>query len=631
MKPSALKWVATSALIYIIRKMYFKALKQKGKHQLSRVSRCYVSTAILIIALAFLSTCGLDIDYLFFVDADPPSEFEVAVANSGTVSVCGGNNDITIAITALKEDGTTDTRYRRAGKLFLIGAEDESLPFTPTKTPHFSDGKVTLSGVSLPTERPGDYVIRCVDENDKTISGTSDSFRLEVLRVDYFDVSGLPSLIYSGSSYGLTVRAIDQNGDEFTEFDAYVDMQVTEGYTMSPATLKLNAGSANGSFVITGSGPLTVSARLSADQGDDVTCTGGLQTGEGGDPGTNGGDPGGNGGDPGGNGGEDDGGETGESAEPTNLECTLTGPTADVLKGTSFAMNLSVTKTDQTGGSFPSFSGSAGYTPTDIGLDPLTHGVSTFNANYQFTVSTTGDHTITATVTDNDSSLPPCSCSASVRVVEGIAIYGDYAADLKAKLETRLPGKQFFIVNSLSSLDVITPYTALIVNLAGSGYAIARGDLTAAEATVIKAYYDTLSPILIAHDNMETGPGTAETILAAPIWGVSEIIEIDFRVAQNTYIPNPSPPISIPGTPEFLQEVFINGYTYSGSTPIVSMEYSGPTYALILAQTVGTKAVLMGEAIWHPFGGDEDLETQWWDGAVNQDIVVNLINWMLIP
>ena len=59
------------------------------------------------------------------------------------------------------------------------------------------------------------------------------------------------------------------------------------------------------------------------------------------------------------------------------------------------------------------------------------------------------------------------------------------------------------------------------------------------------------------------------------------------------------------------------------------MQYQGSTYALILAQTTGTKAVLMGEAVWHPFGGDENKETQWWDDPFNRAMVVNLINWLM--
>ena len=101
--------------------------------------------------------------------------------------------------------------------------------------------------------------------------------------------------------------------------------------------------------------------------------------------------------------------------------------------------------------------------------------------SYQFSVSNTGTHTITATVNDKDSTLAPCTCRAEVRVVEGIAVYGDYASDLRSKLETRISDKQFFAISTLSSLD---SYTALIVNLAGSGYGLARGNLTSSEAVL---------------------------------------------------------------------------------------------------------------------------------------------------
>jgi hypothetical protein len=70
---------------------------------------------------------------------------------------------------------------------------------------------------------------------------------------------------------------------------------------------------------------------------------------------------------------------------------------------------------------------------------------------------------------------------------------------------------------------------------------------------------------------------------------------------------------------------------------VVSTTYLSQDLALILAKTTGIKAVLSGEAIYHPYIGEggPGSQGQWWGNATDspsatsRQVIINLIDWLL--
>jgi hypothetical protein len=137
----------------------------------------------------------------------------------------GGSNDVTVSVTALNEDGTTNTDFRRAAKLNLTDKAEKRYGVSPSKTPDITEGAVTLSGTSLPAVPTGEYAVFAVDgigdgEGDDT-SDTAEAADIECT------LTGPDEELFKDAvfSMSLTVTKTDQTFGTIVGDDAYLQPQ----------------------------------------------------------------------------------------------------------------------------------------------------------------------------------------------------------------------------------------------------------------------------------------------------------------------------------------------------------------------------------------------------------------------
>lgn len=595
----------------------------------------FVASALILGFLLLLVTCSVDEDYHLFVHDDDPASFEVTVSNTnfGGISICRLDDEdstvqpMRLQLRGLNEDGTVDVSYERKVRIFLRGDDGSTVATDPSMSPRFVAGEATVESVAVAgaIEPEVEYVVHVEDEDNSSSHGESDPpFSIDLQMLDHFEVQGLPNLIPpdTDTTLTLTVYAYDQNGGQFPDFDGVVDLNITGGWTITPGQLRFSEGNAavSESVTINGSGDFELTATVAAEQPDDVTCLGGLEGGDGG-------------------GG---GGGGGGSAEPDTMTCQVSASPTDILTSQDFNIQIQITKTATNGTTYSTFDGSASVDSTP-GTITATDGISqditgtspSLSGTFQVP-STSGEIEIGATVSDDDSTLTAVCEPATINATTAIGVYDGERSygDLLSELSGAISSLEFRSVSSVNDISNIELYTALIVNMAGTEWATGS-ELTATQAQAISDYYDTGRPVFIAHDKMSSD--VLDQI--GGIWGIS-----------GTHVLTQAPP-SDPNNPvsEFVfqdadSQGIVGSATITEWFELTTIGFTPPSvsgavvegrdgasgfYPIMVATTTGTKAIIAGEAIRHPWKSEGQPETQWWDD--NQDLIVNAINWLVSP
>ena len=592
------------------------------------------------LAVVLVVSCGVDEGYHLFVRDDDPVGFAVEMSNAvvPTRSVCDDPDaqdplTMDLKIQALNPDDSVDVSYDRSVALVLESENGDTVELDPEVSPVFEDGEATLTEVTVSGQLVAGvpYVVRAEDEDNEEISGTSeDSITATVRSVDHFDVSyTAPSIIDPGvesAAFAVYVYPIDGDGNAFTQFDGVVDLAIDDGWTVSPAQIDFAGGYsyASGNVTVTGSGSfqgITATVADSADQPDDVTCLGGLAAG----------------------GGGGDGGGGGGSAEPDSLTCQVNLSPTSILTGQEFSINVTVTKTATNDTTYTSFTGTANVS-SDVGtLTNSADGTSlTLTSISQwfagFTVpNVEGSIEIGATVSDDESSLDNVTCTPATLTAEtGIGVYGPHATYLVTELSEAMPSLDFLQVPSIGSLSDIEPYTILIINMDGLGWTSGR-ELSVDQAQHVYDYYDGGKPVFIAHDSM------SQEVLG--ILGSICGVEGTERLGQDSEADEDNPGEWLPPSFQFnsvdsagfigsasvipFYEVRTDAFTgtnISGTVVEARKDADATYYPIMVATSSPTRAILAGEAIYHPWGGEDAPDSQWWDEM--PQLIQNAVEWL---
>lgn len=627
----------------------------------NRLRLAFPTTLVMLLFLAatVLGTCTVDENYHLFVQDDYPAKFEVIVSNTNFsgISICrlddedSGLQPMGLQLRGLNSDGTIDVSYNRTVKISLVGDNGSVVATAPSRSPVFVEGEATVDSLTIAgtIDEGVEYSVHVEDVENSSSHGQSDPpFLIDVLRLDHFEVQGIPAIIqpYTDTSFPLSVYAFDQNGGYYPDFDGLVHLSITDGWTITPNQLRFAAGStaASESVTINGSGTFEISATVAEDQPEDVTCLGGVEAG-------------------GGGGG---GGGSGGSDEPGELSCTLTASPTSMLRGQPFTLTLQISKLTDEGERYNSFSGTANFEATyapdytggsgSVTIDPSSAQTldRLSSSHYPITIpNTTGEFEVTANVADAESTLS-CSCTTEVSARDAVGVFGSFASTIAEFLTDAISGTSFERVesNTISSLDDINAYTALIVSMPGSDYGSDRydnagfptRDLTAAEAVILNEYYAAGNPIFVAHDTMPTD--VVEALDAdssgGDLWGLASATQITFNRDDPSAVPftltQQSPWNTNGATVTPFKETYCDGFTLSGGAPgvtVVSATYQGTNYALMVSTPDSTspRAVIAGESIYHTHGGQSQTddtvspETQWWEEG--EQLVINVVNWLL--
>ncbi|MDH5716816.1 MAG: hypothetical protein OEZ22_04145 [Spirochaetia bacterium] len=596
---------------------------------------------VFFAAISFLIFfyCAIDKGDHHFLNPDDPTTFIVDINIPASISKCdleNGENGISGTITALDKNEEPNKYYKRKPKLAAVTSSGSVYSVSVSESLEFVDGVASFSSPVINGLSGGTHAVKfkASDDENNVIEGYSDEINMNVSEFSHFRVTMPSNHIYTDpDSFNITVTAIDQNGNTYTDYNAQFQLAIDSG-TITPTTGRiLNGGSVQMTADVSGyTSNFTISAieDLTSNQPADVLCDGG------------GGLDGGTGG------GEDSGGE---KSIPSELACTLTSSTSTVYRGEDFNLNLTITKKDQNGIIYNSFDNTVSFSSNPVlSLSPTSKAVSgsssyagspvTINNIGPFTISpNTGlNNVITADI--NDSGLT-ASCSVTVDVLGGLALYGDNAADLKNlfEAEPQFAGKTFIVVTNLSTI-VNNPlaFDGVIVNKASSLFS-GGSNLTATESSYLETIYLSNIPVILAADN----DGVVQSVHTS-IWGISSSVSIPpDNPAQCTFSSFNSLSITAPATPTISYwEAQSDSYVYDPGTSsyvvqadVIIPHPSPGTYALILQTLSGTNAVIMGDAIYHSFhgnyspnGGDE---TQWWElsDSLNPDpeLVINIMNW----
>jgi hypothetical protein len=577
-----------------------------------------ISCLLILGSLLILSACRVDRDYFLFVHGEAPDGFSVSTLDLSGMTVCdlGDETAFTVSLSALDDEGLVDTTYEGVVNIGMVRVGGTQVGVLPLSSPAFEEGAVTVSNFSIVGEIvPGEqYVIRVTDSEDETLTGSSDPFTANIREVDHFTVSGIPNILSSGDSFNLYVYAVDQNDATFSQFDGTVDLVISDGWSIAPETVTFDPyyGYGTASVTVTGSGEFEIEAVVSATQDPEVACLGGLEAG---------------------GGGGGDGGGGGSASEPSSLECVLSGPGQPVLLGSDFTLSLSMTKLDDDDDAYSSFSGSASLSAPGSGLDPTSMTLSSLYGSGTYSMSSSGDFEVTATVSDDDSDLT-CNCSVDMSVVTGVALYGDIGAELTTWLETEYPDVNFQTISAISNQDQLAGFTTVICNFAGDNWynEYYGSPLSGTAASVLYDYWQAGNPILIAHD--APSQDLIDNLLN-PVWGVTSTTQQRIETSTTFSFINTTPwKDDIPSLTTF-EEKYCDGITHGGSATEVA-GIQGTSYALILATSSGANAVYLSEALQHGFDGETQVagggtvvvnETQWIES--NPQLVRNILDWIL--
>jgi hypothetical protein len=587
-----------------------------------------IKLAVLVLVLN--ASCEIDKGDYLFINPDEPAYFEVTFENLVSDPMCGvisGDNGFTGAITAKNTDGSTSIYFNRTVNLEIISSSSPSALISPSTAENFIDGIATISSPAIQGLAGGanDISLKVTDSINPDITGTSTELTIDIPDLSYLQVTMPTNHIYSSDdSYTITVSAIDDNGSVYTNYDAQFDLVISNG-TISPATARISSGGTV-QVPVTISGAttnytITATESPSTSQPSDATCMGG-----GGGDGSGGGGGGGGGG--------------GELSIPDTLTCTLSAPQTTVYRGSNFNLNITITKTDQNGITYNTFNNTVDFASNPLlSISPSSKAISgtssvgspvTINGFGPFVISPDIglNNTITATV--NDGGLTT-TCSTTVNVLGGVAIYGDNATELKAEFEAEpaFIGKTFLIVANTSIITANpNAFDGVIINKASTLYT-GGTNLTASENTAIVNMNSLNIPVIVAADTYPIG---AIPVSYSTIWGVTQ--EILIPPDQASCIFSAVNPLStIPNsTINFYYEAQSDSFLYDigKSTFVVEATVlsAGP-YALILQTNSGTNAVLMGDAIYHTFHGNYSSnggdETQWWES--NRQLIIDILTW----
>lgn len=620
--------------------------------------RGQIWTQVVAVATIFglsILGCSIDENYHLFVRDDDPASFEVTASNTnfGGISICRIDDEesalqpMQLQLRSLNEDGTVDISYERKVRIYLLGDDGSTVATEPAVSPRFVAGEVTVESllISGSITPEVEYVVHVEDENNSSSKGdSSPPFSIDLQLMDHFEVRGIPNLIPpdTDTAFNVTVYAYDQNGNVFPDFDGLVDLNISGNWTITPSQVRFTEGSASVTegVTINGSGDFDLTATVAEDQPENVTCLGGLGGGE----------------------GAGDGGAGGGSDEPGELSCTLSASPVSMLRGTPFTLTLQVSKQTSDGDAYSEFAGNVTFAAvrnTDgntVTIDPNTaQTIERLSANYSpVTIpNDTGDFTVTAEVTDADSSLT-CNCSTQLSARDAVGVFGSFAGTIAEYLTEALPGTSFERVaaNQIASIDDINAYTALIVTMPGSDYGsdryddagFATRDLTAAEAAIINEYYLAGNPVMVAHDTMPTDVIAAldRSSDGGTLWGIATASQITFNRDDPTAVPftllQQSPWNDNGATVTPFKETYCDGFSLTpGATGVTVVEatYQGTSYALMVA-TAGDsspRALIAGESVYHTHGGQSETdetvspETQWWEEA--EQLVINVVGWLL--
>ena len=181
----------------------------------------------------------------------------------GTVADQAAGMPFSVSVTAQDANNNTVSGFQSSGATVSI-SHTGSGSINPIVSGNFTNG-IWIGNVAIAQTQASDRIL--VTRSGGSETGSSNTFSVTPSNVDQFVFTAIPDPQTTGLGFGITIRAVDANGNTVTSFAGTCGL-VDETGTGTPNTIHFSAGQWNGNETITRSSP-----------GNSMTVTGGGKSG----------------------------------------------------------------------------------------------------------------------------------------------------------------------------------------------------------------------------------------------------------------------------------------------------------------------------------------------------------------